>query len=142
MHVSVGDMLLSTPPEEREMMLITKDSMAARGLERPPHDTLFGRCSQKLRLRRYGKEGNSPGCQELIAAAIAGFGLAPTDVHDALNLYMQTWIDLDDQFAFCGSQSVEGDEVELEAMMDCLVAFSACPGASSHDRAIGILVYS
>lgn len=141
MHVSVGHHLLSTPPHEREMMMIVSDSLATRGLERPAHDTLFGRCSHKLRLRRYGSDGDSPGCQELIASAIAPFGLAETDVHDALNLFMQTWIDVDDQFAFCPSQAAAGDLVELEAAMDCLVAFSACPGASSHPEATGILVH-
>lgn len=142
MHISVGDKLLSTPPHERAMMVITRDSLAIRNLERPAHDTLFGRCSQKLRLRRYGKEGDTPGCQEIIASAIAPFDLAEADVHDALNLFMQTWIDENDQFAFCASQAEAGDVVELEATMDCLVALSACPGASSHPRATGILVYS
>ena len=131
--------LMSTPPLERSMMIITRDTLAGR-LQRPAHDTLFGRCSHKLRLRRYGNQGDSAGCQEIIASAIAPFGLAETDVHDALNLFMQTWIDENDQFAFCASEAEAGDLVELQAAMDCVVAVSACSGASSRPGATGIRV--
>lgn len=141
MHVTVGDDLLSTPPHERTMMVITKDSMGSRRLTRPANDVLFGRCSLTLRRRIYGSiAGNTPGCQEILASAITSYGLSEHDVHDALNLFMQTWVDENDELSFHSSEAQAGDVVELEARMDCLIAISACPGASSSRDSIGILV--
>jgi uncharacterized protein YcgI (DUF1989 family) len=131
-HVTTGDQLHSTWPGERAIMTLVEDSVAGRRSARGAlqHDVVLGRCSQRYRARRYGPEQDTPGCQELLAAAIEPFDLGPEHVHDALNLFMATGIDADDRFFFDPSHARERDFVDLRAEIDCLVAISCCPGAT------------
>jgi uncharacterized protein YcgI (DUF1989 family) len=100
------------------------------------HDVVMGRCSQKLREWRYQQA--TPGCQEILAAAIEPFGLGPEHVHDPLNLFMATALGEDERFFFDASDAREGEFVDLRAEIDCLVAISACPGACTSDSAVGL----
>src|SRR6185369_18100153 len=70
MHVTAGDQLWSTPPGERPMVTLIADTVGRRRSPRGAlqHDVLLGRCSRKIRLWRYGSD--TPGCQEILAAAI------------------------------------------------------------------------
>jgi uncharacterized protein YcgI (DUF1989 family) len=137
-HVTTGDWLYSTWPGERPIMTIVEDSIAGRRGERGTlqHDVIMGRCSEKLRVWRYKKA--TPGCQELLALAIAPFDLGPEHVHDALNLFMATALGPDDRFFFEVSDAGEGEYVDLRAEIDCLVAISACPGACTASGSIGL----
>jgi uncharacterized protein YcgI (DUF1989 family) len=139
MHVTKGDQLWSTPPGERPMFTILEDTVARRRSPRGAlqHDVLLGRCSRKIRLWRYGSD--TPGCQELLAAAIEPFGLRPEHVHNAFNAFMYTGIDADDRTFFDPSDALETDYLDLRAEIDCLVAISACPGRSSADAATGLV---
>jgi len=139
-HVTAGDHLYSTWPGERPMMTVVEDSIARRRSERGglQHDVVMGRCSQKLRAWRYGPEHATPGCQELLAAAIEPFGLGPDHVHDALNLFMATGLGTDDRFFFDASDARAGEFVDLRAEIDCLVAISACPGACTAPGSTGL----
>lgn len=137
-HVSTGDRLYSTWPGERPIMSIVDDSIARRRSEGGTlhHDVVMGRCSQKLRAWRYAEE--TPGCQELLAAAIEPFGLGPEYVHDALNLFMATSLRADDRFFFEPSDARAGEYVDLRAEIDCLIAISACPGACTAPGSTGL----
>jgi uncharacterized protein YcgI (DUF1989 family) len=139
-HITAGAQLHSTWPGERPIMTMIDDTVAGRRSERGAlqHDVVMGRCSQKLRARRYGPEQATPGCQELLAAAIAPFDLGPEHVHDALNLFMATALDPEDRFFFDPSDAAAGEYVELRAEIDCLVAISACPGACTALGATGL----
>jgi len=139
MHLTKGDQLRSTWPGERPMFTIQEDTVGRRRSPRGAlqHDVLFGRCSQKSRAWRYGVE--SPGCQEILATAIASFGLGPEHVHDAFNMFMYTGIDQDDRTFFDPSDALESDYLDLRAEIDCLVAISACPGRSSGSGATGLV---
>ena len=139
MHVTTGDQLWSTWPGERPMFTILHDTVAGRRSPRGAlqHDVLLGRCSRKVRLWRYGSD--TPGCQEILAAAIEPFGLGPDKVHDAFNAFMYTGIDADDRTFFDPSDALESDFIELRAEIDCLVAISACPGRSSAPQATGLI---
>lgn len=137
-HVSTGDELWSTWPGERPIMTIVGDSIERRRSERGglQHDVVMGRCSQKLREWRYKKA--TPGCQEILAAAIEPFGLGPEHVHDALNLFMATALGEDDRFFFDTSDAAGGDYIDLRAEIDCLVAISCCPGACTAPGSTGL----
>ena len=130
-HPRVGTTLWSAPPWERPLLRLVADTVAhqrtARGAE--SHDLLFGRCSEAWRRLYYGSA--TPGCQENLAAAIAPHGLAPTDVHDPLNLFMRTGLGADGRLFFEDPDARAGDYVDLLAERPCLVAVSACPGRSS-----------
>ena len=138
MHVTAGDQLWSTPPGERPMVTLIADTVDRRRSPRGAlqHDVLLGRCSRKIRLWRYGSD--TPGCQEILAAAIEPYGLGPEDVHNAFNAFMYTGIDAQDRTFFDPSDALESDYVDLRAEIDCLVAISACPGRSSADAATGL----
>src|SRR5262249_34268648 len=133
-----GDQLISTWPGERPIMTIVEDSIAGRRSQRGAlqHDILAGRCSQKYRAKRYGKA--TPGCQELLAGAIATFGLGPEHVHDAFNVFMMTGIDAEDSVFIEITDAREGELIALRAEIDCLVALSSCPGGCTAPDAAGL----
>lgn len=130
-HPSVGDQLFSCPPWERPMFTIAADTVKH---EPSPsgtrsHDVLSGRCSRVRRLQQYGSD--SPGCQEILAAAIEAFGLTSDYVHDPFNIFMKTGLNKVGRSFWEESDAVKGDYIDLLANMTCIVAISACPGRSS-----------
>jgi uncharacterized protein YcgI (DUF1989 family) len=68
--------------------------------------------------------------------------LTDHDVVDPFNIFMTTGVDDSDQLFFVPSIARAGDYLEMRARLNCLVAVSACPGASSgpvgHDVAISV----
>jgi hypothetical protein len=137
-HITEGCELISTWPGERAIMTMIRDTVGPRPSDRAStrHDVMMGRCSQKYRAVRYGEA--TPGCQELLAAAIEPHGLTPDLVHDALNLFMATGFDSEDQVIIAVSDAKEGELVELRAEIDCLVAISSCPGGCTAPGALGL----
>jgi uncharacterized protein len=137
-HITEGCELVSTWPGERAIMTMTRDTVGRRRTDRDAlqHDVLMGRCSQKYRAVRY--DDDTPGCQELLAGAIAEHGLTPDHVHDAVNLFMATGVDSADRFFIDVSDAKEGELVELRAEIDCLVAISCCPGGCTAPGARGL----
>jgi uncharacterized protein YcgI (DUF1989 family) len=118
---------------------VVEDSVGRRRSKRGAlqHDILGGRCSRRYREKRYGQA--TPGCQEILAAAIAPFDLGPENVHDAFNLFMVTGIDEDDRFFLEIADAREGECVALRAEVDCLVAVSSCPGGCTAPDANGLV---
>ena len=143
-HLSVGDRLWSTPPRMRPMFTIIADTVDHKPLRRNArsHDLMYCRCNERLH-ELIRNEKNAPNCNTNIANAIAQFGLTPDYVHDAFNIFMTTGLDENDRFFYLEPDARQGDYVELHAEIDCLVAISACPGASSGPvkRAVGIHIY-
>jgi uncharacterized protein YcgI (DUF1989 family) len=131
-HLSVGHQLWSTPPRTRPMMTLIADTVAHQ--EHPngarAHDLLFCRCDSRHYEIVHGRAG-MPNCNDNLAGAIAGFGLAPDDVHDPFNIFMTTGMNPDGRPFYLPCDAEKGDYVELIAEIDCLVAISACPGGSS-----------
>jgi uncharacterized protein YcgI (DUF1989 family) len=143
-HLSNGHTLYSSPPAERIMLTIVADTVRPRPSARGAvsHDVLYGRCSRQLHAER--GHPLPRGCQEILADAIAAFGLAPEDVHDPFNIFMKTGLDADGRLFYEDPDARAGDYVELRAEIDCLLAISACPGNSSgpvHHR-LGVQVYA
>jgi uncharacterized protein len=129
-HLSVESILFSCPPWERALCRITEDTLSDRiGPGARPHDLLFGRCSRAYRERVYGL--SDQGCQEILETAAAQAGIAAGLVHDAFNLFMTTGVGPDGRPFFIDSVARAGDYVELQALADCIVVISACPGRSS-----------
>jgi uncharacterized protein len=143
-HLSVGDRLWSTPPRMRPMFTIIADTVAHRPLagNARSHDLMYCRCNERLYDVIRGEKG-APNCNTNIANAIAEFGLTPDYVHDAFNIFMTTGLGENDRFFYVDPDAEKGDYLELHAEFDCIVAISACPGASSGPvkRPIGIQIY-
>src|SRR5437870_3271228 len=77
LHLTTGDPLLSSPPGECVLMTITGDTVAQQPSVRGArsHDLIYGRCSRLAQMRRHGLDVPR-GCQEILAEAIADFGLS------------------------------------------------------------------
>lgn len=143
-HVTVGNSLWTCAPWERPMFSIVADTVkhgnspsGARS-----HDFLMGRCSRARRQRAY--DSDTPGCQEILAAAIEEFELTEDYVHDPFNVFMKTGLDAKGKSFWEPADAVKGDYIDLRAEMDCIVAISACPGMSSGpgERPVGVEIYA
>ena len=143
-HLSVGDQLWSTPPRMRPMFTIIADTVDHQPLRRNArsHDLMYCRCNERL-YELTKNERDAPNCNTNMANAISEFGLTPDYVHDAFNIFMTTGLDDNDRFFYMEPDCKKGDYLELHAEIDCIVAISACPGASSgpQKRPIGIQIY-
>ena len=132
LHLTTGDVLLSSPPSECVLMTITDDTVkqqpSVRGAH--SHDLIYGRCSRLGQIRRYGLDVPR-GCQEILAEAIAEFGLSADYVHDPFNIFMKSGVDERGRPFWEDPDARAGDYLELRAEMNCLVTVSACPGRSS-----------
>ena len=144
-HPTTGTTLWTRPPWERPMLRIVEDTVAHQqspsGAE--THDMLSGRCCATSRIERYGVD--SPGCQEILARSIEPFGLNGNYVHDPFNIFMRTGIDEDQRTFWEEPFDVKaGDYIDMLALMDCIVAVSACPGRSSGpgEHSLGMEIYA
>lgn len=143
-HLSVGDRLWSTPPRMRPMFTIIADTVEHRPLpgNARSHDLMYCRCNERLYEVTKGEQ-QAPNCNSNLANAIAAFGLTHDYVHDAFNIFMTTGLGEGDRFFYLEPDARKGDYLELHAEIDCIVAISACPGASSgpEKRPIGIQIF-
>jgi hypothetical protein len=137
-HVTVGSKLWTCAPWERHMFTIVADTVEHKACESGArsHDFLMGRCSRVRRRQRWGTD--TPGCQEILAAAIESFGLTEDYVHDPFNIFMKTGVTKDSKTFWEPSDATKGDYIELVPEMDCVVAISACPGLSSGSGAFPV----
>jgi uncharacterized protein YcgI (DUF1989 family) len=117
-HPKVGDNLWSNPPYERPLFRIVEDTVGH-------NDILLARCS-RLRYDEVGMFGHR-NCQDNLSEAIAPYGLRPDDVHDAFNIFSATSIDDEGRIRIEHPEQKPGGFVELECLVSCLVALSACP---------------
>lgn len=142
-HVTVGSKLWTCAPWERHMFTIVTDTVDHKPCESGArsHDFLMGRCSRVRRRRRWGTD--TPGCQEILAAAIEPFGLTEDYVHDPFNIFMKTGVTKDSKTFWEPSDAIKGDCIDLVPEMNCIVAISACPGLSSGTGAfpVGVEIF-
>ena len=90
------------------------------------HDTLMAACDDY----RYGLLGCTEyhdNCTDNLAAAMYELGLAAPETPSPLNLFMNIPWTEEGELAFDAPTSKPGDYVVLEAALDVVVAFSACP---------------
>lgn len=117
-HPAAGQFLWSKPPRFRPMMQIVS---VPRGCVL---DALAPRCSATQIESRYGIPDH-PNCQDTLAEAIGEYGLTPDDVHDPLNLWMNTGVDHVGFYAMPNSGRA-GEAVDLLALMDVLAVPAIC----------------
>ena len=90
------------------------------------HDTLLAACDSY----RYGLLGCTEyhdNCTDNLAAAMYELGLTAPETPSPFNLFMNIpWTD-EGELEFDVPESKPGDYVVLEAKMDLVIAFSACP---------------
>jgi len=117
-RVKKGDIIWTVSSRDRPMFLILEISETCRT------DLLGGRCRASLFDRRgYGLHTN---CQDTLAAAIGEYDLTPDDVHDSLNLWMNTEWDSVGRYFTLRNTGQKGDYVDLLATIDTLSVPATC----------------
>jgi len=115
---AVGDQLYTN--RRRPILTLVEDTSPG------VHDTLMAACDDY----RYGLLGCTEyhdNCTDNLWAALQALGLTPPETPSPLNLFMNIPWSEDGTLAFETPRTVPGDYVVLEATLDCVVAFSACP---------------
>ena len=90
------------------------------------HDLLLASCNRWYYENLCGQPGYR-GCLEILAEALAPYGIAEDALPDPFNLFTKTKVDADNKLLIQLPESTAGNYVELTAEMDCLVAVSSCP---------------
>jgi uncharacterized protein len=90
------------------------------------HDTLHAACS-KGSYRYYGAERDTPNCEDNLVAQLALKQFDLACVPCPWNLFEHALVTADSTLVDEPSAARPGDYVELEAVVDLLLVFSACP---------------
>lgn len=90
------------------------------------HDTLMAACDD-YRYRLLGCTEYHDNCTDNLAAAMKEIGLEPPETPSPWNLFMNIPWNADGGLAFEPPLTRPGDYVVLQAQIDLVIAFSACP---------------
>lgn len=90
------------------------------------HDTLMAACDD-YRYGLLGCQEYHDNCTDNLFAGMRQIGLVPPECPSPLNLWMNIPVDREGNTAWGEPVSKKGDYVVLRAVMDCVVAMSACP---------------
>ena len=120
-RIHAGDTLMSTLC--RPMMTFVDETAPEKGVH-DCHNRMCNRFLYEVQLVL----GPQDGCHEIIARAIAPYGLLPEDVPDTFDINMRYEHDCTRHRWVIGlPASRAGDHVEFRAEMPLLVALSVCP---------------
>ena len=114
----VGDILVTN--QRRPILRLVEDTSPGA------HDTLLAACD-RYRYELLGCVGYHDNCTDNLAAAMQELGLAAPTTPSPWNLFMNIPVQPDGSLSFEPPVSRPGDYVLLQAEMDCVIAFSACP---------------
>jgi len=117
-HLTVGSKFYSNL--QQPMFEIVED--LAEGV----HDLLFAPCSSALYAACMGDPAHR-NCRDNLTKAVGPYGLGYLDVPDPINLFQSTRPRADGTIDYQPAATEAGEYVALKALMDCLVAISACP---------------
>lgn len=114
----VGDDLVTN--RRRPLLRLQEDS--SPGI----HDTLIAACDLP-RYRTLGVHGYHDNCSDNLRLALGAIGLRTQEVPAPFNVWMNNPVAADGAIAWEPPRSRPGDRVVLLALVDCVVAMSACP---------------
>jgi uncharacterized protein len=116
-----GDVLLSTLC--RPMVTIVEDTTEPKGI----HDTHIRMCNEYLYVI-HGLGTGYKGCFEIVSEVIAPYGIAPEDIPDPFNVFLNLQYDrTEGKLVTREPVTKPGDYIEFRADMDVLAAISKCP---------------
>lgn len=117
-RVQPGSVLWSNPPRTQALMAVLDLSDTCTT------DLLGPRCTAPLFERAFGLS-SQPNCQDTMAEAIREFGLRPEDVHDSMNMWMDTaWDDIG--WYTSTNTGRRDDYIDLLALTDVLAVPIVC----------------
>lgn len=114
----VGDTLRTN--HRRPILTITEDTTP--GI----HDTLIAACDSH-RYKQLGVAGYHESCTENLALALKELDLTPPETPSPLNLFMNIPVKPNGALSFEAPVSEAGQYITLQAEMDLVIVFSACP---------------
>ncbi len=115
---SLGDHLYTN--RRRPILTLVEDTTPG------VHDTLMAACDD-YRYKLLGCSEYHDNCTDNLAAALGELGLAAPETPCPLNLFMNIPWTAEGRLAFEPPVTRPGDYVVLEAKLDLVIAFSACP---------------
>ncbi|ODA78049.1 hypothetical protein RJ55_06652 [Drechmeria coniospora] len=130
-HLGTYDRLWSSLPYMRPLATIVHDSLAWYGADQHGarvHDLLGTRCDPYIKAVLTSGAQYDFHCHSNLVRAVAEFGLAERDVHDVINLFQATGLDDEGRYFMNPCPAQRGDNIELLAEQDLLLALSTCPG--------------
>ena len=117
-HPRKGDAL--TTNRRRPILVLEEDTSPGR------HDTVIAACDNY----RYGLLGCTEyhdNCTDNLHAGLSQIGVKVAETPSPVNLWMNIPVSPEGDIAWSEPLSKPGDRVVLRAVMDCIVAMSACP---------------
>ena len=116
-YLEVGDRLCSVL--RRPMLELVEDSTGV-------NDFCVPQCDPERYVQDFGVSGHR-NCRDNLAEAMADHGIPYEYLPEPFNFFQSTPIAPDGRFRRYGSPAKPGDKVGLLALMDVIVAVSACP---------------
>lgn len=117
-YLTVGKRIYSNA--QNPMFEITED------MSKGVHDLLYAPCSSALYAASVGDPMHS-NCRDNLTKAVAAYGIHYLEVPDPINLFQSTRPRPDGTINFALPVIKAGEYVAMKALVDNLVAVSACP---------------
>lgn len=118
--LTTGDIIFSTA--YRPMATIVADTPVPGGT----HKLVLHMCNREL-YEAFGFHDHD-GCWEILSRSLAQYGIAPEDIPDSIDVFMNMEHDVAaGEWRVKEPVSRPGDYIEFRLEMDCIVAFSNCP---------------
>jgi uncharacterized protein YcgI (DUF1989 family) len=114
----IGDCLYTN--QRRPILKLVQDTTPG------VHDTLMAACDNP-RYQLLGCTEYHDNCTDNLIACMEEIGLKTPEIPSPLNLFMNIPWTMDGQLSWQAPASKPGDFVVLEAQLDLVIAFSACP---------------
>lgn len=125
LFLSTGNVLYSN--RSRPMLEIVEDTVGR-------HDFLLTPCSADTFRIIYGDHNPHHGCQGNFERALAPYGITADDIPVAFNIFMNVAIDGETgAIAVKPPRSKAGDHIAFVALMDVVVALTACSAPQSNN---------
>jgi uncharacterized protein YcgI (DUF1989 family) len=117
LNLALGDILQSN--WRRPMLEVLADDVGM-------HDLITQMCDERRYQFDYNVEGHRS-CRTNFTEVLAPWGIQEWEMPDPVNLFQNAPIHPDRSFGNQSPTSVAGDSIIFRAMMDSIVAGSACP---------------
>ena len=117
LKISIGDILRSN--YRTPMLEVVEDTVGC-------HDILLAMCDEWRYLVDYGVTDHRS-CMANFEEALKPYGLSRKDFSDPFNTFQHTRIEPNGRLEQLAGLSTAGDSIVFRALMDVIVAVSACP---------------
>ena len=117
LYLTKGDVIYSN--RYNNMLEICDDTVGR-------HDILFPACSQWMYRRQYGISEHHSNCLENLSMALEEYAILQDDIPNPFNIFMNTVISKEGKIMVSEPKSKAGEYIDLVALMDLIVAVSAC----------------